>query len=208
MEITLISCDKELLRLCRDILPEVAEQSWTISAVDADRVPSHSDLYLWDLTPAATLSRFVVGTSTHLYLVNRKDVSSMRKQPGLFHANILLKPVTGATLAAFLSLAFSNYEYGQLDRSSFGADLDDILQCRNQTNLKLQECNLDRTTFLARAVHDSRAPLTALSGYCGLLVSEPLGPLAKDQREVIQRMLNLRKTGTTSMGHFALAEVV
>jgi NtrC-family two-component system sensor histidine kinase KinB len=68
------------------------------------------------------------------------------------------------------------------------ADRDEILQCLIQTNLKLQEYDQDRTTFLARAVHDFRAPLTALSGYCGLLLSEPLGPLTESQREVLGRM--------------------
>ena len=106
--------------------------------------------------------------------------------------NILLKPVTRATLAAFSHSSppalYANT--GLSDRTALRADLDEILQYLIQTNLKLQEYDQDRTAFLARAVHDFRAPLTALSGYCGLLLSEPLGPLTKDQREVIQRMLN------------------
>jgi len=39
-------------------------------------------------------------------------------------------------------------------------------------------------------VHDFRAPLTALNGYCGLLLAGPLGPLTENQREVLQRMRN------------------
>jgi signal transduction histidine kinase len=47
------------------------------------------------------------------------------------------------------------------------ADRDDILQCLIGANLKLQEYDQDRTNFLARGVHDFRAPLTAINGYCG-----------------------------------------
>jgi signal transduction histidine kinase len=39
-----------------------------------------------------------------------------------------------------------------------------MLQCLIQANLKLQEYDQDRTNFLTRAVHDFRAPLTAVSG--------------------------------------------
>ena len=63
-----------------------------------------------------------------------------------------------------------------------------MLQCLIQTNLKLQEYDQERTNFLARAIHDFRAPLTALCGYSGLLLGEELGPLTEDQKEVLQRM--------------------
>ena len=69
-------------------------------------------------------------------------------------------------------------------RRPVGNDLQRLIH----TNLKLQEYDQDRTNFLARAVHDFRAPLTALCGYCGLLLGEQLGPLTEDQREVLQRM--------------------
>jgi signal transduction histidine kinase len=87
------------------------------------------------------------------------------------------------TLAAFLGTAVS-----APSADSLRADRDAMLQCLIQTNLKLQEYDQDRTNFLARAVHDFRAPLTAISGYCGLLLGEPLGPLNESQTEVLQRM--------------------
>jgi signal transduction histidine kinase len=68
-----------------------------------------------------------------------------------------------------------------------------MLQCLIQTNLKLQEYDLDRTNFLARAVHDFRAPLTAIIGYCGLLMSQPFGALNESQLEVLTRMQHSAK---------------
>ena len=201
MNVTLISRDKELYRLCRDILAEVTKQNWTISAVDPGHVPLNSDLYLWDLPHASIPAGFPNDGASHLCLVTRKDLPSLRAQTGNLNPNILLKPVTRTTLTAFLALAITAQEHRVSDTTSLRADMDEILQCLIQTNLKLQEYDQDRTAFLARAVHDFRAPLTALSGYCGLLLSEPLGPLTKDQREVLQRMLN----STQSLSRMAAA---
>ncbi len=42
-------------------------------------------------------------------------------------------------------------------------------------------------------MHDFRVPLTATGGYCGLLLSEALGPVTELQREVLQRMQHSTK---------------
>jgi len=189
MNVTIISRDKELYRLCRDILPDVTKQNWDLSVAEPEEVPQNADLYLWDLQPSTIPAGFRAGSATHLCLVSRKDLP-LPAELGKLNPSILLKPVTRATLTAFLTLAVAAHQHRLLDTTSLRADLDEMLQCLIQTNLKLQEYDQDRTAFLARALHDFRAPLTALSGYCGLLLSEPLGPLTKDQREVIQRMLN------------------
>jgi len=189
MNVALISRDKDLYRLCRDILADVTKENWTLSAVEPEETPHNADLYLWDLQPSIFPAEFPNSSATHLCLVSRKDLP-LPAQLGGSNPSILLKPVTRATLTAFLTLAIAAHQHRLLDRTSLRADLDEMLQCLIQTNLKLQEYDQDRTAFLARAVHDFRAPLTALSGYCGLLLSEPLGPLTTDQREVIQRMLN------------------
>jgi signal transduction histidine kinase len=92
-----------------------------------------------------------------------------------------------------MGLAVSAHNDQTSIANSLRADRDEALQCLIQANLKLQEYDQDRTTFLARAVHDFRAPLTALSGYCGLLLGEPLGPLMESQREVLRRMQHSAK---------------
>jgi len=194
MDVKLVSKDQDLYKLCREILGEINNPNWTITAVEA--VDSHlqADLYIWDfhtnLWPPPQIHQ---SPSRNLFLVPRKDLSDFRRQTGTAEATILLKPVTRATLAAFLGLALSAHEERILAANSLRADRDEMLQCLIQTNLKLQEYDQDRTNFLARAVHDFRAPLTAITGYCGLLISEPLGTLNENQREVLLRMQHSAK---------------
>jgi signal transduction histidine kinase len=176
--------------LCRDVLSEIPGQKWTVTAVESGSTDGDSALYIWDFQPKTLLPETINGSpSKHLFLVSRKDLADFQQKTKTSENNILLKPVTRATLSAFLSLAVSAPEDRISAANSLRVDRDEILQCLIQTNLKLQEYEHDRTNFLARAVHDFRAPLTALSGYCGLLLlGEPLGTITDSQKEILQRM--------------------
>lgn len=188
MNVKLISKDRELLGLCREILADLPEQDWSVSVASAGS-PQPADVSLWDIPAGAELpSDLNAHLPNHLFLVHRTDLPRFRKQIRGAGAKILLKPITRATLEVFLGQAVVAYKDRESTTNSLRADRDEILQCLIQTNLRLQEYDQDRTTFLARAVHDFRAPLTALSGYCGLLLSEPLGPLTESQKEVLRRM--------------------
>jgi signal transduction histidine kinase len=194
MDIRLISQDRDLYKLCREVIAEIPGHDWILTAIDSEKEPSDAALYVWDFEPKTLLPEHINGNlASHLFLVNRKDVPSFRLQTNAAETQILLKPVTRAALSAFLELAVAAHKDRLSPSKSLRADRDEILQCLIQTNLKLQEYDQDRTNFLTRAVHDFRAPLTALSGYCGLLLSEPLGALSDPQREILQRMQNSAK---------------
>ena len=191
MTIHLISTDEELYRLCRESLSDIPEfgHSSSLLLIPAKDSWREADLHIWDFHPNLALpNHFSRHPLHHLFLVDRRDLASFQERTGASEGNVLLKPVTRATLATFLAAAVSNGT-----AKSLRADREEFLQCLIQTNLRLQEYDQDRTTFLARAVHDFRAPLTALSGYCGLLLSEALGPLHENQREVLRRMHNSTK---------------
>jgi signal transduction histidine kinase len=194
MHAQLVSKDQDLYKLCREIVGEIAGSNWTFTAVQTVDSHPQADLYIWDfhtnLLPPPQVHRSL---SRNLFLVHRKDLADFRQRTDATEANILLKPVTRPTLTAFLSLAVSAQEERIQAAHSMRADRDEMLQCLIQTNLKLQEYDQDRTNFLARAVHDFRAPLTAISGYCGLLISEPIGTLNDSQREVLLRMQHSAK---------------
>jgi signal transduction histidine kinase len=194
MRISLLSPDGDLHKMCREILGQLPGCDGHL-LVAADGIDSGSaDLYIWDVQANAVFPKNPGHSlSKYLFLVDRKDVAAFRDSLEQAEANILLKPVTRATLSAFLGLAVAAYDDRVSTASSLRADRDDILQCLIQTNLKLQEFDQDRTNFLARALHDFRAPLTAISGYCGLLLNEALGGLTEEQREVLLRMQHSTK---------------
>ena len=208
MDLKLVSRDRELYKLCCEILAELHGQEWTVTVVDPENCNGDAHLYIWDFQPNTEFPECLDGNSArYLFLVSRKDLTDFRNRVREADAGILLKPVTRPTLAAFLGMATSS----QGDRidptaNSLRADRDEILQCLLQTNLKLQEYDQDRTNFLARAVHDFRAPLTALSGYCGLLLGEPLGNLNDSQKEVLRRMQNsVRRLSRMASAMFRLS---
>jgi signal transduction histidine kinase len=190
MNFVLISEDTDLYRLCRDILREFEGLDWQLTQGVPGIDPPDGDLYIWDNPPARVevLRGRDHRLSRHLFLVHRGDVAEFHQKLGSAEAAILLKPLTRACLSAFLGLAASTWQSRPSMPGSLRADRDEILQCLIQSNLQLQEYDQDRTNFLARAVHDFRAPLTATSGYCGLLLSEALGQLNVDQKEVLRRM--------------------
>jgi len=194
MEVILISGDGDLSKMCRAILHEFHDLDWHLTTVTPENCPRDGDFYIWDNPasidlPAGIERRF----SKHLFLVPRTEVARFQENMGNAEAAILLKPVTRACLTAFLGLAASAFQQRSSTASDLRADRDEMLQCLIQSNLQLQEYDQDRTNFLGRAVHDFRAPLTATSGYCGLLLGEALGPLTEEQREVLRRMQHATK---------------
>jgi signal transduction histidine kinase len=189
MKIVVASRDNHLYRLCRVILSEFPGRDWQLTMATPRNYPLDAELYIWDGQANLELPRSLEPNfSRHLFPLNRSDVAKFQENSDGVEMNILLKPVTRATLSAFLSLTTLAHQDRIMTPHSLHADRDEILQCLIQANMKLQECNQDRTNFLTRAVHDFRTPLTAVIGYCGLLLSEVLGLLSEDQKEVLRRM--------------------
>jgi signal transduction histidine kinase len=187
MEVKLISTDRELLKMCREIVTALPHLGGSFAATTSQY--GAADLSIWDYeSESGCIPDSDIDPSKHLFLVHRSDLTAFRDRIASAEVRILLKPVTRATLEVFLAQALAAHQDSENSTNSLRAARDNILQCLIETNLKLQEYDQDRTTFLARAVHDFRAPLTALRGYCGLLLSEPLGPLSESQKEVLRRM--------------------
>jgi signal transduction histidine kinase len=188
MKVQLISVDSDLRKLCQEILAQLGCRNCHISGGIAE--DPDSDLCIWDYAPEMKLpSEADWAPVRHLFLVLRKDIGTFRQTAPYPDATIILKPVTRAALTAFLGYALSaDQRRLEAGEDSVRADRDELLQCLIEANLKLQEYDQDRTNFVARGIHDCRAPLTAVSGYCGLLLSGALGALSAEQKEVIGRM--------------------
>jgi signal transduction histidine kinase len=184
MEIKVVSRDSDIRKLCAEILPEIDQgRQWLLSTASLEAAGASADLYIWDFQPNVSIPERLRWTySNVVVLAHRREMAEVRKVLG-FEPNVVLKPVTRATLCALVGFAVSNQA-----AVSLRDDRDQLFQCLIEANLKLQEYDHDRTAFLTRVVHDFRAPLTALSGYCGLLLADPLESLNENQREIIRRM--------------------
>ena len=191
MEIRLVSTDDRLAKLCRETLGAFHGNDWTLKTGAGLEGASRADFVIWDCDSGIPLPLELdfEQERKNLFLVSRKKMSSLLKRLPMAAVAILLKPVNKATLHAFLDQAVARHQKSHAaDVDSLRADRDEILQCLLHANLKLQEYDQDRTNFLARAVHDFRAPLTAIDGYCGLILGQQLGPISDEQQEVLERM--------------------
>ena len=191
MHIQLVSTDNTLYRLCRETLAGYRGNDWTLNMGAAPNGDASPDLCIWDCDSDVPLPRELdfEQERKNIFLVSRNKTAVLLERLPMAAMAILLKPVNQATLAAFLEHAAKRHELNHSsDVDSLRADRDEILQCLLHANLKLQEYDQDRTNFLARAVHDFRAPLTAIDGYCGLILGQQLGPITEEQHEVLERM--------------------
>ena len=150
-----------------------------------------ADLYIWDCGPGIDIQGQVQGkqAAQHLVLAEPEHLDGFNGIRS--SACILLKPVSPFTLRAFAEIAVKASELRkQADEADIlRLDRDTLLQYVLEVNLKLQQYDQDRSNFLARALHDFRAPLTALHGYCGLLAQAKLGAVTAQQQELLERML-------------------
>ena len=188
MNLCIISRDPSLHTLCHELANELGGVS--ISKCMMASEPVMADTYLWDMEAGSASSKTILPDrqGVHLLLVERSEAQQYAHLLPLSGVNLLLKPVSRATLQAFLLQACERTNAALPSPQALRADRDELLQCLLQTNLRLQEYDQDRTNFLARAIHDFRAPLTAITGYCGLLLSDDVESLTKEQRELLERM--------------------
>jgi signal transduction histidine kinase len=232
VEIRLHSSDPELKKLLHEILAEIREPQRFLTSVSTGGVNSgdvnsedvnpedvnpedvnpeetqpEADLWLWDYEPGKPFPmKAGFRASRHLFLVRTKDLAEFRTATGSAEANILLKPVTRDRLKTVLGMAIAAHADRISDATSRREERDDLLQCLIQTSLHLQNYEHERTSFLARAAHDFRAPLTAVNGYCSLLLEEHLGSLNETQKEVLLRMQHsARRLSRMSSAMFELS---
>jgi signal transduction histidine kinase len=164
--------------------------NWISTAPDGPIGPA--DLYIWDYTPGLDLQHCVStrGNAQHLVVTEPKYLDGFGSIQN--SVCILLKPVSPFTLKTCVELALRSWEARRQasELEALRLDRDVLLQYVLEVNLRLQEYDHERSNFLARALHDFRAPLTALLGYCGLLAEGKLGTVNQSQQDLLNRMRN------------------
>jgi len=228
MKVCVSSKNVKLFNLCRDVVGALTQEPesapYEVVLLDPERtghansqyVESHqADLLIWDVDDVKPAHQFSGtapdSTPDQVFVIGRRQAGEFLRSLPLGAGNTLLKPVNRATLQIFVEQAAARARCRNSSGPAHAEDLSasdrpDLLQCLLMANLKLQAYDQDRTNFLARAVHDFRAPLMAASGYCGLLVEGALGPLNADQLESLNRMQHsLRKLTRMASAMFQLS---
>jgi signal transduction histidine kinase len=207
------SSAETLVEFCREILFELFGTEWVLVGSLSGCPASADDLCIWDFAHAETAvpqGLEAPKTPRDWFVVHRNDLRALQEVVGNTDLRGLLRPVTRGALGALFGGA-SPQQDKQNDGSpgligALRVQCDDLLQLLVQANHRLQENDQERNNFLARSVHDFRAPLTAISGYCGLLLEEEFGPLTPEQQRVLGRMLHgTTRLSRVSSGMFQLS---
>jgi signal transduction histidine kinase len=203
MRICLATADPHVITTVQSVAPEVSVQTDLNSELPA------ADLYIWDCDLTTRIPHSVLNHGVRqqlLLLFNPKCIASLEADL-LARSCALLKPINSFTVRAFLELAAKTWELSQKANRAdeLHSDREALMEYVLATNLRLQEYDHHRTNFLARALHDIRAPITALQGYCGLLADGQLGPVSPVQRELFSRMqISTRRLSKQAAGMFEL----
>jgi signal transduction histidine kinase len=183
MEIALISENGELFRLCRELLDEAQRTSSMLVVVKSCQAVPEADFYIWDVDSNTVPSSLPeLNGPRQLFLVDDANLEILRHPGGGCAANILLKPVTRAMLSVFLDMAFDAFS-----ENNSGLRWD-TSECLLRTNLRFQRYDHERSRFLASIAHDLRTPVSAVLGYCGLLLDQDLGYLDESQKAMMEHM--------------------
>src|ERR1017187_1704539 len=177
-----------------DEVPADFGTEWVLVAGVPGCATSMGDLCICDFTHGEAAIPQDLAPATpckHWFIIHRKDLLALQTLAGTNDLDVLQNPVTQSVLRALLAGVNPNCEpkddsNGLVD--ALRMERDQMLQLLIQANLKMQESDRERSNFLARAIRDSHAPLTAISGYCGLLLEEEFGPLTPEQRRVLGLM--------------------
>ena len=131
----------------------------------------------------------VTADAAKIVIVKKTSLSSIRRRVPDNGFTYLESPFTPLSLTAVLQAAVAQLELRQdACATRLKLDRDRILQQLLETNLMLREHDQDRTNFLARSIHDIRVPLTAIQGYCGMLLAGQVGSIDPEQTRILERM--------------------
>lgn len=207
LNVELLSEDESVVALCHEIARETSTTLWKFTLQGTAGDNTEPDLRLWDYKPGLHLPRSAPWGTRSFILVTPAELAEIRAAYPFAEPGIVLKPVTRAVLRAVITQRISrSSNYVQVEHGVLKSERDELLQCLLQANLQLQEFESHRTNFLGRALHDFYAPLSALSGYCGLLLEGRPGVLTEQQKLIIGRMQHsVRRLSRMSRAMFQLS---
>lgn len=191
--VCVISTNDSLAGDCHDCLTKLRSAGYRLEQHRDSDVPEVYDIYVWDRDTIPTVPAAVNAhnSSAKIVIVNKTSLSSLRREIHHTEFTYLRSPVTTPSLKEALSRAITRLQPVHAERNGLSQqqrDRDEILQELFEAKRKLQDYEQDRSNFAARVEYDVCVPLTAVQGYCGLLLASQLGTLNSDQTQALERM--------------------
>ena len=188
--VCVVSSNERLAEACKASLDRICPAGYDIQECGPPDVPNDCAICIWDCdsTPAVPPA-MVAAEAAKIVIVKKTSLSSIRRKVPHKGVTYLESPFTPLSLTAVLQAAVAQLGLHQDACSThLKLDRDRILQQVLETNLILREHDQDRTNFLARSIHDIRVPLTAIQGYCGMLLAGQVGSIDPEQTRILERM--------------------
>jgi len=188
--IVVVSNDPQVHRLSREVLTDLGHEHLLATPDVGLDAAGEEDVCVVDCCESFDFRDFAEGNSRglRLYLVNHDQIGNLPANLPMSTLGVLLKPMNRSALRVSFEQAIQSSSSRGLPLHGEDGDRDDLLQSLLHAYLRLQEHENNRSAFLARVLHDFRAPVTALNGYCGLFLEDALGPLRPKQRDALLRM--------------------
>lgn len=175
-----------VLRMCRESLCRLGMTSVDVIELGPGDHCLDADLEIRDFSGSDENELGELAQQlTVVYLLDREDIETFLSIMPVTAIGVL-KPLNARILTASLSYAI---EIAQSARHRVPCKgIDGLLRSSTRAVLEAQAYENDRTRFLARAAHDLKGPLSAITGYCDLLLGDEMGRLGARQRNAIATM--------------------
>ncbi len=187
--VAMIGSRAELREALREALRTLPSADWKLIERPSLAELWDADVIVWDLQPGSPAPELegMPPDCEHAFVVHESRLGEVcRRLPITTAGSILVEPCSAEEAQAFFSRFLERHLSAGADPRR--SDRDDLLQAFLLAGLKLSEFKRERGHFFERALRDLAGPLTAVGGYCGLLLDQRLGPLTDGQLDVLKQM--------------------
>jgi signal transduction histidine kinase len=183
MRLAIRTRNRAVDQMCRQSLRAIGMDSCEL--VDPGSHTCERDVEIRDFRSDTSTNPSDCSRTVFIYLVERSDINQYLSETAC-HAWAVLQPVSTPILTSALRHAIDMAQ--SANRGGISGWRAAPLRSSARAFLDLQIHDQNRTRFLARAAHDLKGPLSAISGYCDLLLTGDAGKLGRRQKHAIAKM--------------------
>ncbi len=187
MKVCSLSADRRFHEICAEALSDIPGIEHCRAASASEAPPADILICDFDLREPPAFDDSAEAET--VYAARREDLAVLHGQAKGKALAALVKPLDMPGLRLFLEAAVSRRSSqlrGRADPRRL--ERDQFLECVLLAGLKLQQFGAEQSNFLARALHDLWAPLTAADGYCTMLLQDGAGNLSPEQAGTLRRL--------------------